>query len=153
MVLDEDASHQITLTREGDVIIGVNPVLVLPYVNGRSCLRSDQTCTDWRPSRSLVFKHPFCQTLAASLRSRPAPLTCVTRAAPPMLHLEVLSSPSSSPHRAVTRNRPETDPWGCLLNVISTLRYCSCVIVEATPNVSVKCAPEIIRKNNNKDSG
>ncbi|XP_075894113.1 otogelin-like protein [Nelusetta ayraudi] len=33
VVLDEDANHQITLTREGDIIIGVNPVLVLPYVN------------------------------------------------------------------------------------------------------------------------
>lgn len=43
VVLDEDVSHQITLTREGDIIIGVNPVPVLPYVNGRSWLHSDQT--------------------------------------------------------------------------------------------------------------
>lgn len=46
VVLDEDASHQITLTREGEIIIGVNPVLVLPYVNGRSCMQSDQTCNN-----------------------------------------------------------------------------------------------------------
>lgn len=35
VVLDEDVSRQITLTREGEVIIGVNPVPVLPYVDGR----------------------------------------------------------------------------------------------------------------------
>uniref|UniRef100_G3PIA3 Otogelin-like n=1 Tax=Gasterosteus aculeatus aculeatus TaxID=481459 RepID=G3PIA3_GASAC len=33
VVLDEDVSRQITLTREGEVIIGVNPVPVLPYVD------------------------------------------------------------------------------------------------------------------------
>ncbi|XP_008410626.1 otogelin-like protein isoform X1 [Poecilia reticulata] len=33
VVLDEDASHQITLTREGEVIIGVNPTPTLPYVD------------------------------------------------------------------------------------------------------------------------
>ncbi|XP_032379314.1 otogelin-like protein isoform X1 [Etheostoma spectabile] len=33
VVLDEDVTHQITLTREGDVIIGVNPAPVLPYVD------------------------------------------------------------------------------------------------------------------------
>ncbi|XP_068169533.1 otogelin-like protein isoform X4 [Antennarius striatus] len=33
VVLDEDVSHQLTLTREGEVIIGVNPVPVLPYVD------------------------------------------------------------------------------------------------------------------------
>uniref|UniRef100_A0A3B3Y533 VWFD domain-containing protein n=1 Tax=Poecilia mexicana TaxID=48701 RepID=A0A3B3Y533_9TELE len=33
VVLDEDASHQITLTREGEVIIGVNPTPTLPYVH------------------------------------------------------------------------------------------------------------------------
>lgn len=35
VVLDEDVSRQITLTREGEVIIGVNPAPVLPYVDGR----------------------------------------------------------------------------------------------------------------------
>lgn len=35
VVLDEDVNHQITLTREGEVIIGVNPAPVLPYVDGR----------------------------------------------------------------------------------------------------------------------
>lgn len=38
MVLDEDVSHQITLTREGDVIIGVNPAAGLPYVDGTGLL-------------------------------------------------------------------------------------------------------------------
>lgn len=38
VVLDEDVSHQITLTREGEVIIGVNPAPVLPYADGRSPL-------------------------------------------------------------------------------------------------------------------
>ncbi|XP_061578769.1 otogelin-like protein [Cololabis saira] len=33
VVLDEDGSRQITLTREGEVIIGVNPAPALPYVN------------------------------------------------------------------------------------------------------------------------
>ncbi|TWW76375.1 Otogelin-like protein [Takifugu flavidus] len=33
VVLDEDVSHQITLTREGDVIIGVNAAASLPYVD------------------------------------------------------------------------------------------------------------------------
>ncbi|KAM4734656.1 otogelin-like protein [Anableps anableps] len=33
VVLDEDVSHQITLTREGEVIIGVNPAPALPYVD------------------------------------------------------------------------------------------------------------------------
>ncbi|KAI9529885.1 hypothetical protein NQZ68_008124 [Dissostichus eleginoides] len=33
VVLDEDVSRQITLTREGEVIIGVNPVPVLPYID------------------------------------------------------------------------------------------------------------------------
>ncbi|XP_047189522.1 otogelin-like protein isoform X2 [Scophthalmus maximus] len=33
VVLDEDVGHQITLTREGDVIIGVNPAPALPYVD------------------------------------------------------------------------------------------------------------------------
>ncbi|KAM7396657.1 hypothetical protein PAMP_019683 [Pampus punctatissimus] len=33
VVLDEDVSRQITLTREGEVIIGVNPAPVLPYVD------------------------------------------------------------------------------------------------------------------------
>lgn len=36
VVLDGDVSHQITLTREGEVIIGVNPAPVLPYVDGRN---------------------------------------------------------------------------------------------------------------------
>lgn len=36
VVLDEDVSHQITLTREGDVIIGVNAAASLPYIDGRS---------------------------------------------------------------------------------------------------------------------
>lgn len=36
VVLDEDVSRQITLTREGEVIIGVNPAPVLPYVDGRN---------------------------------------------------------------------------------------------------------------------
>lgn len=36
VVLDEDVSRQITLTREGDVIIGVNPAPVLPYEDGRN---------------------------------------------------------------------------------------------------------------------
>lgn len=36
VVLDEDVSHQITLTREGEVIIGVNPAPVLPYVDGKN---------------------------------------------------------------------------------------------------------------------
>lgn len=35
-VLDEDVSHQITLTREGDVMIGVNAAASLPYVDGIS---------------------------------------------------------------------------------------------------------------------
>uniref|UniRef100_H3DPH1 Otogelin like n=1 Tax=Tetraodon nigroviridis TaxID=99883 RepID=H3DPH1_TETNG len=34
VVLDEDVSRQITLTREGDVIIGVNTAASLPYVDG-----------------------------------------------------------------------------------------------------------------------
>lgn len=38
MVLDEDVSHQITLTREGDVIIGVNTAASLPYVDGMGLL-------------------------------------------------------------------------------------------------------------------
>lgn len=38
VVLDEDSSRQITLTREGDVIIGVNPAPGLPYVDGRKPL-------------------------------------------------------------------------------------------------------------------
>lgn len=38
MVLDEDVSHQITLTREGDVIIGVNAAASLPYVDGTALL-------------------------------------------------------------------------------------------------------------------
>lgn len=38
VVLDEDVSHQITLTREGDVIIGVNAAASLPYVDGTSLL-------------------------------------------------------------------------------------------------------------------
>ncbi|XP_028306522.1 otogelin-like protein isoform X2 [Gouania willdenowi] len=33
VVLEEDASRQITLTREGEVIIGVNPAPLLPYVD------------------------------------------------------------------------------------------------------------------------
>ncbi|XP_023811633.1 otogelin-like protein isoform X1 [Oryzias latipes] len=33
VVLDEDVSHQITLTREGEVTIGVNQAATLPYVN------------------------------------------------------------------------------------------------------------------------
>ncbi|XP_060891259.1 otogelin-like protein [Labrus mixtus] len=33
VVLDEDVTHQITLTREGEVIIGINPGPVLPYVD------------------------------------------------------------------------------------------------------------------------
>lgn len=36
VVLDEDVGHQITLTREGEVIIGVNPAPALPYVDGRN---------------------------------------------------------------------------------------------------------------------
>lgn len=36
VVLDEDVSHQITLTREGEVILGVNPAPVLPYADGKS---------------------------------------------------------------------------------------------------------------------
>ncbi|XP_015239499.1 PREDICTED: otogelin-like protein isoform X3 [Cyprinodon variegatus] len=32
VVLDEDVGHQITLTREGEVIIGINPAPALPYV-------------------------------------------------------------------------------------------------------------------------
>lgn len=36
VVLDEDVSRQITLTREGEVIIGVNPAPALPYVDGRN---------------------------------------------------------------------------------------------------------------------
>lgn len=36
VVLDEDVSRQITLTREGEVIIGVSPAPVLPYVDGTS---------------------------------------------------------------------------------------------------------------------
>jgi len=36
VVLDEDVSHQITMTREGEVIIGVNPAPALPYVDGRN---------------------------------------------------------------------------------------------------------------------
>lgn len=35
VVLDEDVNRQITLTREGEVIIGVNPAPILPYVDGR----------------------------------------------------------------------------------------------------------------------
>ncbi|KAJ8003132.1 hypothetical protein DPEC_G00166200 [Dallia pectoralis] len=31
VVLDEDVSHQVTLTREGEVLIGVNPAPTLPY--------------------------------------------------------------------------------------------------------------------------
>ncbi|XP_029615421.1 otogelin-like protein [Salmo trutta] len=31
VVLDEDANHQVTLTREGEVLIGVNPAPALPY--------------------------------------------------------------------------------------------------------------------------
>lgn len=38
VVLDEDVSHQITLTREGDVIIGVNAAASLPYVDGTGLL-------------------------------------------------------------------------------------------------------------------
>lgn len=38
MVLDEDVSHQITLTREGDAIIGVNTAASLPYVDGTGLL-------------------------------------------------------------------------------------------------------------------
>lgn len=37
VVLDEDVSRQITLTREGEVIIGANLVPVLPYFDGRGC--------------------------------------------------------------------------------------------------------------------
>ncbi|XP_024909724.1 otogelin-like [Cynoglossus semilaevis] len=33
VVLDEDVSRQITLTRDGEVIIGVNPASVLPYTD------------------------------------------------------------------------------------------------------------------------
>ncbi|RVE71881.1 hypothetical protein OJAV_G00056360 [Oryzias javanicus] len=33
VVLDEDVSHQITLTREGEVIIGVNQAPALPYID------------------------------------------------------------------------------------------------------------------------
>ncbi|CAB1422352.1 unnamed protein product, partial [Pleuronectes platessa] len=33
VVLDEDVSHQITLTREAEVIIGVNPAPALPYID------------------------------------------------------------------------------------------------------------------------
>ena len=36
VVLDEDVSRQVTLTREGEVILGVNPAPALPYVDGRS---------------------------------------------------------------------------------------------------------------------
>ena len=36
VVLDEDGNRQITLTREGEVIIGVNPAPALPYVDGRN---------------------------------------------------------------------------------------------------------------------
>lgn len=35
VVLDEDVSRQITLTRDGEVIIGVNPASVLPYTDGK----------------------------------------------------------------------------------------------------------------------
>lgn len=38
VVLDEDVSHQITLTREGDVIIGINAAASLPYVDGTGLL-------------------------------------------------------------------------------------------------------------------
>lgn len=34
VVLDEDVTRQITLTREGEVIIGLNPAPVFPYVDG-----------------------------------------------------------------------------------------------------------------------
>uniref|UniRef100_A0A8C8M7N0 Otogelin-like n=1 Tax=Oncorhynchus tshawytscha TaxID=74940 RepID=A0A8C8M7N0_ONCTS len=33
VVLDENVSHQVTLTREGEVLIGVNPAPTLPYTN------------------------------------------------------------------------------------------------------------------------
>ncbi|CAB1323133.1 unnamed protein product [Coregonus sp. 'balchen'] len=33
VVLDEDVSHQVTLTREGEVLIGVNPAPALPYAD------------------------------------------------------------------------------------------------------------------------
>ncbi|XP_053740656.1 otogelin-like protein isoform X3 [Synchiropus splendidus] len=33
VVLDEDVSHQVTLTREGEVMIGVNPAPALPYID------------------------------------------------------------------------------------------------------------------------
>ncbi|MEQ2230668.1 hypothetical protein ILYODFUR_031818, partial [Ilyodon furcidens] len=33
VVLDEDVNHQITLTREGEVIIGINPAPALPYAD------------------------------------------------------------------------------------------------------------------------
>lgn len=36
VVLDEDVSHQITLTREGEVIIGVHAAPALPYIDGRN---------------------------------------------------------------------------------------------------------------------
>lgn len=39
VVLDEDVSRQITLTREGEVIIGVNPAPVLPYVDGKESIK------------------------------------------------------------------------------------------------------------------
>ena len=38
VVLDEDVSRQVTLTRDGEVLIGVNPAPVLPYADGRAKL-------------------------------------------------------------------------------------------------------------------
>lgn len=46
VLLDEDVSHQITLTREGDVIIGVTAAPVLPFVDGRSPLINQRFQTD-----------------------------------------------------------------------------------------------------------
>ncbi len=43
VVLDEDVSRQITLTREGEVIFGVNPAPVLPYVDGRTSQKAFNT--------------------------------------------------------------------------------------------------------------
>ena len=43
VVLDEDVSRQVTLTREGEVLIGVNPAPVLPFRDGKFHTRVPKT--------------------------------------------------------------------------------------------------------------
>ena len=72
VVLDEDVSRQITLTREGEVIMGVNPAPILPYADGRNqkmlfntphvCYMSHavrSNCTVINNTPLFIFDHEF----------------------------------------------------------------------------------------------